>query len=97
MATTVTATELKNHAGQVIEQAQHEDVIVSRQGRPYVAIVAWKEYRQLQDWRAQQALSRQRMTQERWQAIRAELESISRQGEQNVNLTEFVAEDRLHH
>ena len=95
MATTVTATELKNRAGQVIDQAQHEDVIVSRQGRPYVAIVAWKEYRQMQEWRAQQAVRRHRLTQERWRAIRAELEALSHQGEASVNLSEFVAQDRL--
>ncbi len=33
MATTVTATELKNRARQVIEQAQHEDVMMLRRLR----------------------------------------------------------------
>ena len=94
MATTVTATELKNRAGQVIEQAQHEDVIVSRQGRPYVVVVAWKEYRQLQEWRAQQVLRRHRLTPERWQAIQAELKAVSTRGEQDTDLAEFVTEDR---
>jgi prevent-host-death family protein len=97
MAVEVTATELKNRTGQVLEQAQRDDVIINRQGRPYAAIVAWPEYQELQILRRQRELQQRRVMPEQWREIRGELEAISRQGDQQVNLAEWSARDRLEH
>ncbi len=96
MAREVTATELKNHTGQVLEQAQREDVIISRQGRPYAALVAWSDYEELQGLRHQRN-TRRRLTPERLKEILAELAELGQRGEQQVDLSEFVAKDRLEH
>lgn len=97
MAIEVTATELKNRAGQVLEQAQREDVIVKRQGRPYVAIIAWEDYKDLKRIKEQSDGARRRLTPERAKEIMDEFAAISLQGEQGVNLAEFIARDRLEH
>ena len=96
MAHEVTATELKNHTGQVLEQVQREDVIISRQGRPYAALVAWSDYQELLGLRNQRDL-RRRLTPERLNVILSELAELGKRGEQNVNLSEFVAKDRSEH
>ena len=96
MAREVTATELKNHTGQVLEQVQREDIIISRQGRPYAALVAWADYEELQGLRNQRDL-RRRLTPERLKEILSELAELGKRGEQNVNLSEFVATDRSEH
>jgi prevent-host-death family protein len=93
----VTATELKNHTGQVLEQAQHEDIIVSRQGRPYVAIIAWPDYHEFRFYGEQREVRQRRITPERWKEIQEELTAVSRQGNQNIDLAEFIARDREEH
>ncbi len=97
MTVEVSATELKNRTGQVLEQAQRDDVIINRQGRPYAAIVGWSEYQALQMLRRQREQQQRRVTREQWREIREELEAISRQGDQQVNLAEWSAHDRVEH
>ncbi len=97
MAVEVSATELKNRTGQVLEQAQRADVIINRRGRPYAAMVSSTEYQELQNLRRQREQQQRRVTREQWREIRDELVAISRQGDQQVNLADWSARDRVDH
>jgi prevent-host-death family protein len=46
--TVVSATEAKNRFGECMEKAQHEPVLVEKQGRGCVVILSTREYERLQ-------------------------------------------------
>ncbi len=44
----LTATQLKNHLGRYMEEAQKEPVIVQKGGRDYAVIISQQEYERFQ-------------------------------------------------
>ena len=84
---TVTATDLKNRFGQIVDQARREPVLVQSHGRDMVVILDHAEYnhlRQLEDdyWvaRADQALASGVLsTEETMVRLQARLESMSKE------------------
>ncbi len=61
------------------------------------AIIIWADYQEPRFHREQRERRQRKVTLERWKEIQEELAAVSRQGNQNIDLAEFVARDREEH
>ena len=46
---TVTARQAHAHLGEVLEDSQHEPVIIKKNGRPYSVVISVREFEQIPD------------------------------------------------